>query len=60
MQVDIPESGQGSGYPVQFVLKSCAFPLELANYDLHQCFWHEAILSLAIRTAPSGTAVSQE
>jgi hypothetical protein len=36
-------------YAVQFVLKSRAFLLELADYRLHQCFWHEAILSLPFR-----------
>ena len=29
---------------VSSTLKSRAFLLELANYRLHQCFWHEAIL----------------
>jgi hypothetical protein len=32
---------------VQFILESRAFLLELADYRLHQCFWHEAILLLA-------------
>ena len=49
MHVGVPEGGQGGGYAVQFILKSRAFPLELADYRLHQCFWHEAILSLATR-----------
>jgi len=41
---------------VQFILKSCAFLLELANYRLHQCFWHESILPPAIhgRDDPRG------
>jgi len=43
---DVPKGGQGGGYAVQFILKSCAFLLEFANYRLHQCFWHEVILSL--------------
>jgi hypothetical protein len=33
---------------VQFILKSFSFLLEFADYRLHQCFWHEAILSLAL------------
>ena len=49
MHVDIPEGDQGGCYAVQFILKSRAFFLELADYRLHQCFWHEAILSLAFR-----------
>ncbi len=47
MHVDVPEGDQGVCYAVQFILKSRAFLLELADYRLHQCFWHEAILSLA-------------
>ena len=49
MHVNLPEGGQGGGYAVQFVLKSGAFFLELANYRLHQCFWHRSILALGIR-----------
>jgi hypothetical protein len=30
---------------VQFILKSRAFLLEFADYRLHQCLWHRAILS---------------
>ena|SRR5450759_771081 len=48
MHVDVPEGDQGGCYAVQFILKSRAFLLELADYRLHQCFWHEAILSLGI------------
>jgi hypothetical protein len=29
------------------ILKSLSFLLEFADYGLQQCFWHEAILSLA-------------
>jgi hypothetical protein len=47
MHVDVPEGNQAGCYAVQFILKSRAFLLELADYRLHQCFWHEAILSLA-------------
>ena len=47
MHVDVPEGNQAGCYAVQFILKSPAFLLELADYRLHQCFWHEAILSLA-------------
>jgi hypothetical protein len=36
MQIDFPEGGQGVCYAVQFVLKSRAFLLELADYRLHQ------------------------
>ena len=46
MHVDVSESGQGSYHAVQFILKSFSFLLELAYYRLHQCFWHEEILSL--------------
>jgi hypothetical protein len=46
MHVDIPEGDQGVCYAVQFILQSRAFLLEFADYRLHQCFWHEAILSL--------------
>ena len=42
MQVDVSESGQGGCHAVQFILKSFSFLLELADYRLHQCFWHEA------------------
>src|SRR6266446_8300576 len=45
-QVDVSESGQGGRHAVQFVLKSFSFLLESADYRLHQCFWHEEILSL--------------
>jgi hypothetical protein len=45
MQVDVSESGQGSCHAVQFILKPFSFFLELANYRLHQCLWHRAILS---------------
>ena len=41
MHVDVPEGDQGGCYAVQFILKSRAFLLELADYRLHQCFWHE-------------------
>jgi hypothetical protein len=37
VQIDIPEGGQGVCYTVQFVFKSRAFLLELADYRLHQC-----------------------
>jgi hypothetical protein len=47
MQVDVSESGQGSCYAVQFILKSRAFLLELTDYRLHQCLWHRAISSPA-------------
>jgi hypothetical protein len=46
--VGVPEGGQDACYAMQFILKSRAFPLELADYGLHPCFWHEAILSPAI------------
>ena len=45
MHVDVSESGQGGCNAVQFILKAFSFLLELAYYRLHQCFWHEAILS---------------
>jgi len=47
MHVDVPEGNQGGCHAVQFILESRAFLLELADYRLHQCFWHEAILLLA-------------
>jgi hypothetical protein len=37
-QVDFPERCGGSGYAVQFILKSGAFPLEFTDYRLHQAF----------------------
>jgi len=46
MHVDASESGEGGCHAVQFVLKSFSFLLEFADYRLHQCYWHEAILSL--------------
>lgn len=46
LHVDSPKSSQGSCYAVQFILKSLAFPLELANYSLDKCFGHEWILTL--------------
>src|ERR1700732_264298 len=46
MDVDVSENGQRSCHAVQFIPKSLSFLLELADYRLHQCFWHEAILSL--------------
>jgi len=45
LQIDFPECCEGSGYAVQFILKSRAFLLELTNYRLHQCLWHPAILT---------------
>ena len=48
LHVDFPKGSEGGAYAVQFILKSCAFLLELADYGLHQCFWHESILSLRI------------
>jgi hypothetical protein len=47
MHVGLPEGGQGGCHAVQFILKSGSFLLELANYRLHQCSWHESILSPA-------------
>jgi hypothetical protein len=38
MHIDVSEGEQGGCHAVQFILKSCAFFLELANYRLHQCF----------------------
>ncbi len=46
-QVDFPERCEGSGYAVQFILKSRAFLLEFADHRLHQAFWHAGILSSA-------------
>ena len=48
MHINVSESGQGGCNAVQFILKSFAFLLEFADYRLHQSFWHEAILSLAL------------
>jgi hypothetical protein len=50
-QVDFPECCEGSGYAVQFTLKSHAFLLELAHYGLDQILWHRAILSPAFGTS---------
>ena len=46
MQVDVSESGQGGRHAAQLVFKSFSFLLEFADYRLHECFWHEEILSL--------------
>ena len=46
-QVDFPERCEGSGYAVQFILKSRAFLLEFTDYRLHQAFWHAGSLSSA-------------
>jgi hypothetical protein len=43
--VGFPERGEGSGYAVQFILKSSAFLLEFADYRLDQGLWHLASLS---------------
>ena len=53
MNEDLPKGGQGGCYTVEFILNSYAFLLEFANYRLHQCFWHESILSLAFGVARS-------
>jgi hypothetical protein len=47
LQVDLPESSQGSGYAVQFILQPGALFLELTDYRLHHCFGHDAMLSPA-------------
>ena len=46
-QVDFSECCEGSGYAVQFVLKSHAFLLEFADHRLHQVLWHPESLSPA-------------
>src|SRR4029077_601695 len=53
-QVDFPECCERGGYAVQFILKSGAFLMEFADYRLHQCLWHRAILSPAFGRKPCG------
>jgi hypothetical protein len=49
-QVDLPKCREGSGYAVQFILKSSAFLLELTGHRLDQCLWHRAIFITRVWT----------